>query len=86
MSLGSFFTIIEQAIAIIISIGVLDLLRIWMARYLEYEERRKVTLEVARQVRCSAFQRSVEILQSDGSFEGHRLSKSIRSEEQDGIG
>jgi hypothetical protein len=86
MSLGSFFTIIEQAIAIIIFIGVLYLLRIWMARYLEYEEQRKVRLEIARQVRWSAFQRSVEILQSDSSYEGRRLSKSIRLEEQDGTG
>ncbi len=85
MSLGNFFIIIQQVIAIIISIGVLCLLRIWVARSLEQDEQRKVTLEIARQVRWSAFQRSAEILQTDGFFEGSRLSKSIRLEEQDGI-
>jgi hypothetical protein len=81
MSLGSFFTIIEQAIAIILSIGVLYLLHIWMAGYLEHEEPRKVTLEIARLVRWNAFQSSIEIQQSDDSFEGHRRSKSSRIEQ-----
>ncbi len=85
MSLDNFFIIIQQALAIILSIGVLYILSIWVARSLEQEEQRKVTLEDARQVRWSAFQRSVEILQTDGFFEGRRLSKSIRLEEQDGI-
>ncbi len=85
MSLDNFFIIIQQALAIILSIGVLYILSIWVARSLEQEEQRKVTLEDARQVRWSAFQRSVEILQTDGFFEGSRLSKSIRLEEQDGI-
>ncbi len=85
MSLGNFFIIIQQALAIILSIGVLYFLSIWVARSLEQEEQRKVTLDIARQVRWSAFQRSVEILQTDGIFEGPRLSKSIRLEEQDGI-
>ncbi len=85
MSLGNFFIIIQQALAIILSIGVLYILSIWVARSLEQEEQRKVTLEIARQVRWSAFQRSVEILQTDSFFEGPRLSKSIRLEEQDGI-
>jgi UDP-3-O-acyl-N-acetylglucosamine deacetylase len=85
MSLDNFFIIIQQALAIILSIGVLNILSIWVARSLEQEEQRKVTLEIARQVRWSAFQRSVEILQTDGFFEGSRLSKSIRLEEQDGI-
>jgi len=78
MSLGSFFTIIEQAIAIILSIGVLYLLHIWMAGYLEHEKPRKVTLEIARLVRWNGFQSSIEILQSDDLFEGHRQSKSSR--------
>lgn len=85
MSLDNFFIIIQQAIAIIISIGLLYLLRIWVERSLEHETQRKITLEIARQVRWSAFQRSVEILQTDNLFEGPRLSKSIRLEEQDGI-
>ncbi len=85
MSLDNFFIIIQQALAIILSIGVLNILSIWVARSLEQEEQRKVTLDIARQVRWSAFQRSVEILQTDGFFEGSRLSKSIRLEEQDGI-
>ncbi len=85
MSLDNFFIAIQQALAIILSIGVLYILSIWVARSLEQEEQRKVTLEIARQVRWNAFQRSVEILQTDGFFEGSRLSKSIRLEEQDGI-
>jgi hypothetical protein len=86
MSSGSIFTIIEQAIAIIFSIGVLYLLRIWMVRNLEYEDRGKVRLEIARKVRLSAFQRSVEILQSDDSLEGHQLGENASLEVQDGIG
>ena len=85
MRLENFFIIIQQATAIIITIGALFLLSNWVELSLEYEKQRKVTLENARQVRRSAFERSVEILQTDAFFEGPRLSKSIRLEEQDGI-
>ncbi len=70
MSLDNFFIIIQQALAIILSIGVLYFLSIWVGRSLEQEEQRKVTLDIARQVRWNAFQRSVEILQTDSFFEG----------------
>ncbi len=85
MSLENFFIIIQQATAIIIFIGVLFLLSNWVELSLEHEKQRKVTLETARQVRRSAFQKSVKILQTDAFFEGRRLSKSNRLEEQDGI-
>ena len=85
MSLENFFIIIQQATAIIISIGVLYLLSNWVDLSLEHEKQRKVTLEAARQVRRSAFQKSVKILQTDAFFDGPRLSNSIRLEEQDGI-
>jgi len=85
MSLENFFIIIQQATAIIISKGVLYLLSNWVELSLEHEKQRKVTLETARQVRRSAFQKSVKILQTDAFFDGPRLSNSIRLEEQDGI-
>ncbi len=85
MSLENFFIIIQQATAIIIFIGVLFLLSNWVELSLEHEKQRKVTLEIARQVRRSAFQKSVKILQTDAFFDGPRLSKSNRLEEQDGI-
>lgn len=85
MNLENFFIIIQQATAIIIFIGVLFLLSNWVELSLEHEKQRKVTLETARQVRRSAFQKSVKILQTDAFFDGPRLSNSIRLEEQDGI-
>ncbi len=84
MSLENFFIIIPQTTAIIIFIGVLYLLRNWVELSLEHEKQRKVTLETARQVRRSAYQKSVKILQTDAFFERRRLSNSIRLEEQDG--
>lgn len=85
MSLENFFIIIQQATAIIISIGVLYLVSNWVELSLEHEKQRKVILETARQVRRSAFQKSVKILRTDAIFDGRRLSNSIRLEEQDGI-
>lgn len=85
MSLDSISTIIQQSVAIIITIVLLYLVQSWVTRSLRFEEQKKASLNIARQVRRRAFQKSVALLQDEAPFFGRIASEQGKLEEQDGI-
>lgn len=85
MSIDNLVNIAQQVLAIIVSITALSLVNRWLATSKEQEEPRKVTLDLARQVRRSAFQRTVAMLRVDEPVDPRGLNQLGKLEEQSGI-
>lgn len=85
MSLDSLSTIVQQSIAIIITIILLYFVHSWVTRSLKFEEQKKTSLNIARQVRRRAFHKSVAMLKDETPLLSRISSEQSKLEEQDGI-
>jgi uncharacterized membrane protein len=84
MILDSLFSIIQQSIVILAAIVLLYFVHNWMARSQGFEEQRRVSLSIARQVRRRELQNYTDMLQA-GQLDGRYPGEGDKSEEQDGI-
>lgn len=85
MNVENVFTLVQQSIAIIITIVLLYLMHNWLTRSLDFEEQRKLSINFARQVRRRAFQESLVLLQGEVPFSRRNSRGQGKLEEQDGI-
>ena len=85
MSIENLVTIVQQILAIIIMIVALYFLHKWVASSEDDEGQRKVALDNVRQVRRSAFQKSLAMLRIEDPLDARRSSERVKLEEQNGI-